>query len=394
MDKLKFIGRGCAFNPKEGNTSAYHIIDDHLILIDCGEGIFERIMDINLLKDINKVDILITHLHSDHAGSLSSLIYYLYYVKKIIATITFPAKSNFDSFFIEQGNIEGIHYKLNTTSKFIKDIEIIPNHTSHYELFRDVQTGEVISNPSEAITPVINAFNSYGYYLKSPNKTIYYSGDSNEFNIDLSKVDLVYQDCSIVDIDPFPHLTFNKLCKAVRNEDRHKVYLMHIDSDDIFTLAHKNGFNVVSLAYKPSLYILKTIRVTEKTEDMLRKEWEIRNIKYPKTKVSYENYLKFLESWNDRYFEFSSEDNCYFKDLDTAKHYAETNMADMNDGGIYNYVAILRTDLERTYAMTNYDEAYLFKFNYSDDCYEPVEFTDTKEGKFIIDKLGVNSLFN
>ena len=393
MEKLKFLGMGCAFNPQKGNTSAYHIIDDHLILIDCGEGIFERIMNINLLKDIKEVDILITHLHSDHVGSLSSLIYYLYHVKKIVATITFPSKSNFDSFFIEQGNIENVHYKFNTKSKFIKDIEIIPNHTSHYELFRDVQTGEVISNPSEVITPIMNAFNSYGYYLKSPNKTIYYSGDSNEFNIDLSKVDLVYQDCSIVDIDPFPHFTFNKLCKAVKKEDRHKVYLMHIDSNDIFSLACENGFNVVSLEHRPSLYILKTISVREKTEDLLKKEWEIRNIKYPKTKVSYEDYLKFLEDWNDRYFEFSSEDNCYFKDLDTAKYYAKTNIADINDGGIYDYIAILKTDLETAYAMTNYDEAYLFKFNYKTNSYESIEFNDSKEGKFIIDKLGINYLF-
>ena len=34
---LKFLGRGSAFNTKEGNTSAYYITkNNNLILFDCG----------------------------------------------------------------------------------------------------------------------------------------------------------------------------------------------------------------------------------------------------------------------------------------------------------------------------------------------------------------------
>lgn len=42
---LNFLGRGSAFNIKEGNTSAFIKINNELILLDCGESIFERIID-------------------------------------------------------------------------------------------------------------------------------------------------------------------------------------------------------------------------------------------------------------------------------------------------------------------------------------------------------------
>ena len=43
--ELLFLGRGSAFNSYEGNTSAYFIDKNELLLIDCGESILERIME-------------------------------------------------------------------------------------------------------------------------------------------------------------------------------------------------------------------------------------------------------------------------------------------------------------------------------------------------------------
>lgn len=40
MNKLKFLGRGSGYNVKEGNTSAYIIKNNSLLLIDCGNDIF------------------------------------------------------------------------------------------------------------------------------------------------------------------------------------------------------------------------------------------------------------------------------------------------------------------------------------------------------------------
>ena len=93
--ELKFLGRGAAFNPKEGNNSAYFIENKELFLLDCGEGIFERIIKNNTLNDIDKVNILITHTHSDHVGSIGSLIMYCFYIKKTKTNIILPADELF-----------------------------------------------------------------------------------------------------------------------------------------------------------------------------------------------------------------------------------------------------------------------------------------------------------
>ena len=78
---LKFIGTGSAFNQDLGNTSAYIKDGETLLLIDCGETVFQRIKEIKLLDDVKKVYIVITHNHSDHIGSLGSLVEYLYFIK-------------------------------------------------------------------------------------------------------------------------------------------------------------------------------------------------------------------------------------------------------------------------------------------------------------------------
>ena len=93
--ELNFLGRGSAFNPKEGNTSAYFIENNELFLIDCGEDIFERIIKNNVLKDIEKINALITHTHSDHIGSLGSLIMYSYYIIKKKVNIILPSNAKY-----------------------------------------------------------------------------------------------------------------------------------------------------------------------------------------------------------------------------------------------------------------------------------------------------------
>lgn len=80
--ELKFLGRGSAHNYKEGNTAAYFVENNELFLIDCGEDVFQKIMGKDLLENKSKIHILITHTHSDHVGSLGSLLSYTYYKLK------------------------------------------------------------------------------------------------------------------------------------------------------------------------------------------------------------------------------------------------------------------------------------------------------------------------
>ena len=93
--KLNFLGRGAAFNPKEGNTSAYFTIDNQLFLIDCGESVFAKLMELDLLNNMKKINLMITHTHSDHIGSLGSLVMYAYYQLRISLNIILPEKARY-----------------------------------------------------------------------------------------------------------------------------------------------------------------------------------------------------------------------------------------------------------------------------------------------------------
>lgn len=74
--QLKFLGTGSAFNVKRGNNCAYYKEGESILFLDFGESIFEKVVKKNVLSGIKNIFVAITHLHGDHAGSLSTLIYY------------------------------------------------------------------------------------------------------------------------------------------------------------------------------------------------------------------------------------------------------------------------------------------------------------------------------
>ena len=88
--ELNFLGIGSAWNTNEDNTSAYIKKDDKMILIDCGESIARKIIANDILSDIKELYILISHTHSDHVGSLGTLLFYSKYNKQIVNKIVLP----------------------------------------------------------------------------------------------------------------------------------------------------------------------------------------------------------------------------------------------------------------------------------------------------------------
>nr|DAX85628.1 MAG TPA: RNaseZ [Caudoviricetes sp.] len=230
MQTLKFLGRGSAFNTKEGNTAAYIKQDSHLLLIDCGENIFERMVNNNLLDGIEKVDVLITHLNSDHVGSLSSLIYYCCFIKKFKVNVYFPSYELQELLKLMGHKREEYNFYRVISIKKIGNIAIMPMKVSHIE-----------------------TMNCYSYFIRIYNehdKWIYYSGDSNKItldNEDLVELDEIYQDTSSADYEGNVHLSLKKLCETIPVEYRHKVYCMHIDKDELIKNAKNEGFNVVEL---------------------------------------------------------------------------------------------------------------------------------------------------
>ena len=72
--KISFLGTGGAFDVALGNSAALVDCAGTRFLVDCGHSVFPRLVERGLVEDFDVV--LITHLHDDHVGSLSTLVYY------------------------------------------------------------------------------------------------------------------------------------------------------------------------------------------------------------------------------------------------------------------------------------------------------------------------------
>lgn len=71
---IKFLGTGGAFDVEQGNSAAMVYHQNACFLIDCGHAVFPSLVRLGLADKVDGV--LITHLHDDHVGSLSSFILY------------------------------------------------------------------------------------------------------------------------------------------------------------------------------------------------------------------------------------------------------------------------------------------------------------------------------
>ena len=177
--ELKFLGRGGAFNIFESNTSAYFIEDNNLFIIDVGETVFESLMKKNILDKVDNIYILITHTHSDHVGSLGSLILYTFYNKKYCANIVLPTNPKYLNEIISLLKIFGCKedkynfiYENNLDNKFLSFNNVRFKETTHSK-----------------------DMNCYGILFDTNNGYIYYSGDTNE----LSNVEILIKENKLID---------------------------------------------------------------------------------------------------------------------------------------------------------------------------------------------------
>ncbi len=182
---IRFIGTGGAFDIDYGNSSAIITCQGKNILIDCGHTVFPKLMQLNLVQTIDYI--LITHLHDDHAGSLSTLIFYLYFFfpQRKVPVI---APQKFQQELINFLNFSQKNTLQFTTFEDLPDfIQPIDTFNRHYP---DMQT--------------------YGYVFSESNKHIVYSGDINDVHFLVEEVKKLNLDGEII---IFHDVTFNELAK-------------------------------------------------------------------------------------------------------------------------------------------------------------------------------------
>ena len=165
---LTFLGKDSGFGDK--NNSAYIEEDEKFILIDCGFTVFEILKNKFNFNKYKNIEIIITHLHNDHAGSLCQLILYIWftYHKKVIVI----SKCQKIKEYLEITGAPNEAYEIKECTENIKFIE-----TEH-----------------------VKELDSYGFEMNIRGKRIIYTGDTktlepflnylkeaNELYVDVSK---------------------------------------------------------------------------------------------------------------------------------------------------------------------------------------------------------------
>lgn len=220
---LKFLGCGGAFDCVRKNTSAYFIKNKTMYLFDCGESVFHTILSKNLLNNVDKINIFITHLHSDHCGSLASLIPYCFYVKNTPVTIVYDSKEKLNQ-LLTLMYIKKDRYKLITAEEF-EDFKVQSFLQEHED-------------------------NSFGYLFDIDGKVIFYSGDAIKLNgkilelFNQGKIDYFYHDVTVSKTQL--HLSIYELFDKVKEEYRNRIYLMHYD-DEVEKVAKELKLKVVEV---------------------------------------------------------------------------------------------------------------------------------------------------
>lgn len=165
---LTFIGNDSGFGEK--NNSAYFERNNELFIIDCGATVFNEIKNRFDFKSYKNINIIITHLHNDHAGSLSQFILYMWFIYNKKVNVICNC----------------LHIK--------EYLEITGTPPESYNIEKSLDNLEFIK------TKHTDFLDTYGFIMDIDNKKILYTGDTanldsfmpylnniNELYIDVSK---------------------------------------------------------------------------------------------------------------------------------------------------------------------------------------------------------------
>ena len=246
---LNFIGYGSAFNTSAGNNSAYFYTKETktLNIIDVGADVFSKVKEGGFLDDPElQVNVLITHTHTDHIGSLADLIYYMYFkeVTNIKKRLTVYTASKDVNVFL---NLVGVLPEQYTLVLLEANETVTLKDTNVSVFFEEV--------------PHYPNMDCYSVHLKdhSDDSFYFYSADCNEISkATLDKINLglykeVYLDTSTYDFEGNPHCSFNYHKENISVRKETTVYLMHLDgflsTDTIESAGFKSAEELVSLIF-------------------------------------------------------------------------------------------------------------------------------------------------
>lgn len=212
--KLKFTGIGAAYYPVLGSNCAFFEHGDCLYLIDCGESTFKAMYMRKEIYKYNKIAVLLTHLHSDHIGSLGS---FLSFCKNVLHKKALLAAQEETIVHILAGS--GVQPD---TYDFTTDFKKCETGGLSIDMQREKHAEDMLC---------------CGFVFGYAKEKVYYSGDTciipeNILRAFLSgEIKTMYQECTFLDMDSSSHFSLKKLCKLIPPKERSRVYCMHLGAD-------------------------------------------------------------------------------------------------------------------------------------------------------------------
>ena len=219
---LKFLGVGAAFNYQTSNNCAYFKVDKTLFLFDMGEKICDKILAMKLLDDVDNIVVLVTHLHSDHIGSLEPFLYWNHFFSKKPVRVFYPIKGNLHK-LLELTGLD-FPFEIYNDYSLIKEVKVEPVEVKHID-------------------------GSYGYFVYAKDINFYYSGDTSVLlpravkELKEGKIGEMYHEVT-VSTNAMIHTHISVLEENFNQEERKKIILMHLANQETIDQGLKAGFQI------------------------------------------------------------------------------------------------------------------------------------------------------
>ncbi|MBQ8081000.1 MAG: MBL fold metallo-hydrolase [Clostridia bacterium] len=232
--QLHFLGRGAAFNPLEGNNSAYIMENDRLLLIDCGETVFETLVKKGILEKAKTIDVLISHLHGDHCGSIGTLVLYAAERLRIPLNLVPPDEPAYREQIVALLRLLGCREGM---YEIILDREL--TGYASFDSVRYVRTGHA------------PGMLCHSFVFETPEGGVFYSADTNDvaplqaFLREHPTPEHIYLEAAYPAASV--HLSLDVLDDVVPSALRSVTSLMHIGSQLCMDQAIQRGFQIVSV---------------------------------------------------------------------------------------------------------------------------------------------------
>ena len=127
------------------------------------------------------------------------------------------------------------------------------------------------------------------------------------------------------------------------------------------------------------IWYVEAIEARKVTEESLKKDFEVAKIRHNwKPDADFESFKNFKHSWGEDLYYFDREITSFHKTREDAIEYATQNIGDINDGGVYNYVAVVGAPINSVYYNTyiKYEDVIIYKYDRESDLYIQIDKTE------------------